>query len=502
MKITFVQRQIFALPGIASMAGRVRRGGHEADLVIENAERRFEEVLAATEPDVVGVTLTSSDINWFHGVLTRIRRAVPDAFFLAGGIHPTIHPSLLDECPALDAICIGEGEEAVVELLDALEASRESPEKNPAAPGSSSQCFDVQTGSPLRFDNQLSPITCIRNLHVRWEGKIYRNKLRPLLVDLDAYPEDREVCFHRYPQLAEDTLLQYISSRGCPFPCAFCVNETLNRIFRGLGPVQRRKSVDGAVEEICRLRQLYPNAETVFFIDDLFLSDRDWVHRFLPLYHRKIGLPFICSAGPRTIDEETADLLAASGCASVEFGIETGSESKRRGIFNKKAFTDEEFRRQIGLLKSRGIDIYAPSMFVFPTETPADSFRTVEFYHELKIDHPFSSFLFPYPHTAIYDEAVREGCIPPDFRAEDLPGNYFTQSVCRIPRRRVIENIQYLFYFFVKSPRFYRWFRWLVRLPVPLKPLRYAGLFFWFKNWKRMGYGETIRYFWRFRHSS
>ena len=140
-------------------------------------------------------------------------------------------------------------------------------------------------------------------------------------------------------------------------------------------------------------------------------------------------------------------------------------------------------------------------MFVFPTETVSDSFRTVEFYHEVGVDHPFSSFLFPYPDTRINEIAVEKGCLPPDFRAEDLPGNYFTQSVCEIPRRRVIENIQYLFYFFVKFPWFYRHFRWLVYLPFSLKPIRYAGLFFWFKSWKRMRFGETVRYFWRFRHA-
>ena len=501
MKIIFVQRQIFALPGIASLASAVRRAGFAADVLIENDEKDFPGALAALRPDVVGITLCSSDVNWFRSVVPVIRRALPEAFLLAGGIHPTIHPVLLEETPELDAVCVGEGEEAVVELLEALSAaksskpltvnSKQNEATNPPASDSGS-----------RFTVHGLRVTAIRNLHVRSGGLVYRNELRPLIANLDDYPEDRAIYFRRYPVLADDTLLQYLSSRGCPFPCSFCVNETLNRIFQGLGPVQRRKSVEFALDELASLRSRYRRAQTVFFIDDLFLLDREWLTRFLPLYRERIGLPYICSAGPKTIDAEIADLLKATGCASVEFGIETGSEEKRRGIFNKKAFTDEEFRRQIRLVKERGIEVYAPSMFVFPTETVADALRTVEFYHELKVDHPFSSFLFPYPDTRIFDLAVKEGCIPPTFRAEDLPGNYFTRSVCRIPNRRAIENIQYLFYFFVRFPRFYRRFRWLVHLPLSLRPVRYAGLFFWFKNWKRMSYGEAIRYFWRFRKSS
>ncbi|HDL64485.1 MAG TPA: radical SAM protein, partial [Proteobacteria bacterium] len=283
------------------------------------------------------------------------------------------------------------------------------------------------------------------------------------------------------------------------YPCSFCVNSSLNRIFKGLGPVQRRKSVDFSIREIKKLRQYYNNAETGFFIDDLFLYNREWVMEFLPRYKKEIGLPFICSAGPKTIDDEIADLLKETGCASVEFGIETGNEEKRKEIYHKWAFTDDEFRRQIGLVKSRGIEVYAPCMFVFPTETTADAFRTVEFYHELGIDHPFSSFLMPFPDTRIYEISVEHGVIPADLKAEDLPGNYFLNSTCDIPERRVIENIQYLFYFFVKFPWFYRSFRWLVYLPIRLKLIRYVGLFFWFKNWKRMTYRETISYFWRYR---
>jgi len=263
--------------------------------------------------------------------------------------------------------------------------------------------------------------------------------------------------------------------------------------------VHRRKSVDFSLKELKRLLALYPNAATGFFIDDLFLFNRKWVKEFLPRFKEEIGLPYICSAGPRTIDEEMAGLLKETGCASVEFGIETGNEEKRKKIFSKAAFTDAEFKRQIGLLKLREIEIYAPSMFVFPDETPADSFRTVDFYHELGVDHPFSSFLMPFPDTEIYEIAIKYGVIPADLKAEDLPGNYFLNSTCDIPERKVIENIQYLFYFFVKFPRFYQSFRWLVYLPIRLKLIRYVGLFFWFKNWKRMTCRETISYFWRYR---
>ena len=507
MKITFIQRQIFALPGISTMVSSVLRSGHQADVLIENAEKHFEKVLVETRPDVVGITICSSDVNWMIEILPWIKRSVPEAFIIVGGIHPIIHNALLDEHSEIDAICVGEGEVMVVELLDALQAlsnckrlavsSKQSGKYGKQLAVSSEQ--SEVAGAQLPLTAHRLPLTEIKNLHIRWEGKIYRNQLRPLITNLDDYPEDRGIYFKRYPDLARDTLLQYIFSRGCPYPCSFCVNSSLNRIFKGLGPVQRRKSVDFSIRELKKLRKYYKNAETGFFIDDLFLYNREWVMEFLPRYKQEIGLPFICSAGPKTIDDEIANLLKQTGCASVEFGIETGNEKKRQEIYHKWAFTDAEFRRQIGLVKSRGIEVYAPCMFVFPTETSADALKTVEFYHELEVDHPFSSFLMPFPDTEIYEIAIKYGVIPDNLKAKDLPGNYFINSTCNIPERRVIENIQYLFYFFVKFPWFYRNFRWLVYIPIRLKLIRYIGLFFWFKNWKRMTYRETISYFWRYR---
>ncbi len=64
MKIVFLQRQFFALPGIAYLAGNILHQGHEADVLIENAEKKFSEVTAEINPGVVGMTLTSSDVNW------------------------------------------------------------------------------------------------------------------------------------------------------------------------------------------------------------------------------------------------------------------------------------------------------------------------------------------------------------------------------------------------------------------------------------------------------
>ena len=54
MKMVFLQRQVFALPGISLMAENVLRRGHRADVLIENAEKRFEAALTESRPDVVG----------------------------------------------------------------------------------------------------------------------------------------------------------------------------------------------------------------------------------------------------------------------------------------------------------------------------------------------------------------------------------------------------------------------------------------------------------------
>ena len=182
----------------------------ELDLLIE--------AVAGLRPDLVGISLFSA----MAPDATVITRAIQDRLgvpVIWGGYHPTIVP---EECiPIADMICIGEGEEPLLELVTALAAGRD-----PAA---------------------------IRNLWFRREAKVIRNPLRPLLQDLDALPffdyqdagkyyfDGRSLIPRRplQPSSGRGSHFQahYViqTGRGCPFHCSFCSNSVLKEIQAGCG---------------------------------------------------------------------------------------------------------------------------------------------------------------------------------------------------------------------------------------------------------------------------
>lgn len=66
----------------------------------------------------------------------------------------------------------------------------------------------------------------------------------------------------------------------------------------------------------------------VFFVDDDFISDKEWLREFLELYKRDIGVLFRCAGCARNVDDEVATMLAASE-SRLAFRPGTSNSSER-----------------------------------------------------------------------------------------------------------------------------------------------------------------------------
>ena len=122
MHLLFIVREIDNEPqGILLIAAALKQAGHRASLVVATEE----DPLAATRrlrPDVVGYTVYTGTHSYYLELNRRIKAAQPDVFSIFGGPHPTFFPEMI-EAEGVDALCIGEGEQATVDLLNALQAS-------------------------------------------------------------------------------------------------------------------------------------------------------------------------------------------------------------------------------------------------------------------------------------------------------------------------------------------------------------------------------------------
>lgn len=426
-KIVFIQRLWYEYPGIESLAAVLKKGGHDVRVIIEENPRKIARRLAKEEIAAFSV------MTGMHRWALKAASAIKDeagSLTLFGGPHPTFFPEFINE-EAVDIICRGEGEYAMLDLADAIDKK--------------------------------SDLTSIPNLWVKKDKKIYKNALRPLVCDLGSIPfPDRAVYYEPYPSLKLNKHKIFMAARGCPFDCAFCFNEKLKKMYEGLGSYVRFRSPDNIIDEIRSVRKLYP-LTTVFFNDDIMVFNNKWLHQFLPLYRKEIGLPFYASTRADMLNEDIVGLLKAAGCECVSFAIESGNESLRNNVLGK-TITNKQIVDAAALLKKYGIKFATYNIVGIPGETVENAMETVDINIAIKTDYPRCSFLTPYPGTRIAEFAEKGGYLEKPI--DSIPA--FAQqnsSIIKMKDKNEIINIHSFFQTMVLAPGLKPVIRRLIKFP-------------------------------------
>ncbi|MBD3235395.1 MAG: radical SAM protein [Candidatus Eisenbacteria bacterium] len=425
----------FSIPlGAAYVAGALRAAGHRVSLFV--ADRRGAQLferLASDPPDLVAYGPMSGDHAGYLALHARLRRrlAVPSVW---GGPHATFFPDLIRR-EGVDAVCLGEAEEAMVEFVD-------------------------------RYARDGAWPTDVRNFWVKGpDGTIHRNPVRPLIRDLDGLPHPaRDLFLEAHPILHQHGIKHFIANRGCPFKCTYCFNQSLHRLYGRDEPLVRSRDPEEVCDEILEVRRA-TLLEMVAFVDDSFTLDVDWLRRFAEVYKRRVGLPYSCNLRLDYCTPEVADLLADSGCALAFVGIESGDAEVRRRLLGRR-MSNETIRTSVGLLHVRGLRTIAENMIGLPGESFEQALRTLRLNMELRPTLANASLFTPYPDLPLTRYAIRHGHFAGG--VDDLGTNYYHHSLMRYPsrdaRNRMV-NVRCFFSFLARHPRFWPWLRPLLRLP-------------------------------------
>jgi len=373
--------------GVMSVAAMARRAGHDVALAVGNDPEIIEKA-RRFRPDAVGFSVLTGFQNRWLRLAGKLKKALDtEPLTLFGGPHPTFYPEIVMD-DALDVVCRGEGDEAIVELMDAVEAGERTFEGIP-------------------------------NLAYKKGGDFYAEPLRSL-VALDDLPfPDREISYE-YPFIKNDPNTHFVAGRGCPYSCSFCFNRNYRRLCRGLGPAVRMRSPGNLVEEIEDVRRRW-GIKTVYFQDDTFVMNKDWLFSFLELYSEKLGLPFYCTVRADLVTPEIARALKSAGCYRVSFGVESGVERIRRHLLGKE-ISDDRIRETARILHEVGLKFQTTNMMGLPGETLEDAVRTLRLNIEIGADAAWTSLYQPYPGTDLGEYALREGYVdrlPDDERIAD-----------------------------------------------------------------------------------
>jgi len=429
-KISFIQKSWFDIHGPMYISALLKKYGHQTQLLVEPAERDLTAGLKNFKPDVIAFSLVTDEYQWAAGLANSLRRTL-DVPIVFGGIHPTFCP---EECIAnagVDIVCRGEGEYAMLELLDSIE-KKEVAQKS------------------------------IQNLWFKENRAVIKNPVRPLIENLDTLPlPDRDIYYSRYKTLGDYPIKKFMSGRGCPYECSYCCNKGLKRLYKGHGTILRKRSPENLIEEIKAVRSKWP-VKMIEFIDDEFAHDQKWLEVFAEQYRNEIKLPFSCLVRIDLVNEKKIQLLKQAGCVTASFGIESGNARIRKEILHRN-ISNETILEKAALLKKYQLKFYAYNMMNIPTETIKEGLETVRINAKIRTDYPWCSIFQPYPGTEMWDKFI----VAVHGKANSRPAHsFYESSFIDQPDAGRLANLQKFFYIAVRLP----WTLGLIKLLIRLKP--------------------------------
>ena len=357
--------------GLAYIAAVLRDQGYPVAIKDAYAENMSWEELAAylqqERPDILGLSSVTHTMDATAAVLKMARPYVDS--IIVGGPHITAWgEKIFQHHPEIDYGILGEGEETVVELVEALAAGR-----------SVSQIPGVI-------------------------GKDFVGSARPLIRDLDRLPFPARDLLpldrYHYALAKGRRFTTLFTSRGCPYHCVFCDKS----IF---GSRWRARSADNILAEIDEIVHRFQTTSLIIY-DDLFTLDKERLQAVCEgILRRGYRLDWKCESRVNLVDLETLRLMKRAGCSLVAYGVESGNQ---HGLdyLNKKT-TIEQIRRAFALTHEVGLETMAYFILGLPVESYEDELRSVAFAKELNPTYVQFSTLSPYYGTSLYDQAQEQG---------------------------------------------------------------------------------------------
>lgn len=346
---------------------------------------------------LIGMTVESPLVQTAAHITVCIRKAL-NIPVIWGGVHPTLLPEKSLEIA--DIICVGDGEEAMYELADAIQRGKD--------------------------------IHSILNLWGRTEEGIWKNPLRPLIIDIDDLPfpdfndRDKYVLDHNKITYGEPLkrLKKYAVrvSRGCSFNCGYCSYEALREKSMDKKRYYRKRSPENIIQELKRAVQEIKGLKLIKIDEPLSFKQNPWLEEFAERYRKEINIPMEVEWFPGSFDPQVVSMLVQAGVKRVVIGIESGSEHIRSTVF-KRSGTNEQIMEFAKALHARGVHLGYNFVLDNCFENHDNRKETLEMILNLPRGYGFSFLaLFMlqfYPETAMTRTALEKNLIT----CQDIEGN-------------------------------------------------------------------------------
>jgi anaerobic magnesium-protoporphyrin IX monomethyl ester cyclase len=347
--------------GLMHVGAVARYAGHDVKIFDRNHEIRTLQRLRDYKPDVVGITtftgpMISDALLVTNFVKKKMSGHIPVVW---GGIHPTLMPEQTMSCTDIDYVVRGE-ELAFPRLLDAIEGKRS-------------------------FED-------VRGIAYRKNGNILLTPEQDLIENLDALPMLPWDLVDAKKYLDLEIVL--VTSRGCPFKCAFCYNRKFNR------SRWRTFSINRIIKEI-QTAESITNTRLIKFHDDNFAVSKKRMLAILDYLSPRYSINIEVRA--REVKDDLLSRLRKFKRSWVFIGVETGSERLLKHMAKDLSLDDIRSAYE-KMHREESIFTVAAVIVGLPTETRTEFLETLRLLDELDSTWPSVQIYTPFPGSRYYDE--------------------------------------------------------------------------------------------------
>lgn len=372
--------------GMGYLAGYLRSKGIEVKIVDlrHDKNNQFLSVLTEYDPDIVGISCMTPNQNEAYGVARTVKNKLNNPIVILGGVHATfMYDEILKTRKEIDIVAIGEGEITLYELCKALDSG-----------------FSI---------NKLSEI---KGIAFRENGNVVVTPPREKVENLDdlPWPAFDLVALPGIETYFTDSRdLPVLTSRGCPFKCAFCSTSVMH------GQKYRKREPEKIVDELEYLNNKF-SANKFSIVDDTFTVDKERTKKIcFEIIRRNLEIRWGCSARVDTLSPDMVKVMKKAGCQGLFFGIESLNDNILKKI--KKGFTSARAISIVKMALEEGLIVDTSFILGLPGDNLKNTKKIYDFVKKYKINgRVLTNTLQILPGTDMY--------INPDYYGIKYSKNY------------------------------------------------------------------------------
>jgi anaerobic magnesium-protoporphyrin IX monomethyl ester cyclase len=393
--------------GIGYLGAVLEKNGYDVNVIDCQAMHLtlndVEAELRKRQPDIVGLTSTTLTYKSALNIIKAAKDTLPNCTTVIGGSHATFwDEEALNECPQLDVVVRGEGENTLLELVGKVEKSE--------------NYYDI-VGTTCRKGKE----TIV-------------NPVRPFIEDLDSLPFP---AFHLWPiehfNKYGKIIFPVMTSRGCTFWCDFC------SAVRMFGRKYRMRSPKKVVDELEFLYNKYGEDQYTFYDDAFTVSQARTKEICNEIMKRGLKIKWDCETRVDMVSKDLLQKMKDAGCIAVWFGVEAGSEqvieAMGKGISLQQTMNAFKWANDVGLMT------VASMILGFPGETRETARKSIKLLEKIKSDEIGVYIATPYPGTPMYDYVKKMGWIKvTDFNKYDTATPIFETPTMSMKELRELHD--------------------------------------------------------------